>query len=98
MKTGALEVRRPRSTDHIQQTADMTVRDQRSLWFQRHHLGEASENGPDRTLGLAQRSELAPAESRGVPPLVVPGKVDVLPAERRQVFPERRVYRIPVFA
>ena len=60
-------------------------------------IGVASENGPYRTLGLTQRPESAFAASRGVAPLVVAGKVDLLPAEQRQVLQERGGQRMPLF-
>jgi hypothetical protein len=47
---------------------------------------EASENGPDRTLGLAQGSEFALAEVRGVAPLVSGPKGRIKTA-RRSVLP-----------
>jgi hypothetical protein len=61
-------------------------------------LGVPSENGPDRTLRLTQRPEFAFTEFRGVAPLVVAGEIDVLPAKRRKMLSERRVWGMPVFA
>ncbi len=58
--------------------------------------GVPSENGPDRTLGLPKRPELALAESCCVAPLVIAGEIDVFPSERGEVLSGRRIEGLTV--
>ncbi|VTQ74923.1 transcriptional regulator [Pseudomonas aeruginosa] len=61
------------------------------------YLGEPAEFGKNRTLrfsGHSQRSELPVLQPAALPPDVIAGQVNVLPAQRRQVLQQFAVHRL----